>query len=661
MTEAFGPHSKQDLGIAPAQEKMERQMSQNAAQPIEVDRPDVRALFLGPKSENRQFFLDNVESLLEEHIHWRRNYHPLDKAVFTHVDTKDATFQRTQGHTQDILEELTSRLKASATPWFSTRYLGHMNSDTLMVSNLAEIATLLYNPNNVAYEASVATSQMEHEVGRDLCTLYGYDDKSWGHITADGTIANYEGLWLARNLKSFPMAVKAVAPELVEGKSDWELLNHSVDEALTLMDEVKKDPSLMAKVLSATARGKGMGDFEGKVLVPGTRHYSWDKACDILGIGVENLIKVPLDEYYRTDMAALAAILDQCIADQTPVIAVINVVGTTEEGAVDDIAQMVELRAEYAAKGLNFFFHVDAAYGGYGRALFLDEDNRFMELDEVRARLAEDGLAIDGQWPSHNTWAGYRAAAESDCVTIDPHKMGYVPYAAGGVIFRDRRMLGLVSYTAAYVFEGADADNLDEGLGSVTMEGSKAGMTAAGVWAAHRLLPLNYSGYGQVIGRSWASARRFMQVLGEVERLEVAGRTVVLKPVVADADFNMICMAFNFEGNTDLELMNLLNQEMYYNFSYEYGPLYKGDWITSHTVLDRDVYGESPVPFLRTLGITAQEWGRVGRVTILRSSVMHPWIAEASEYPQQWHTFQQIVAEKLAGVIPGVLARHEGR
>ena len=32
------------------------------------------------------------------------------------------------------------------------------------------------------------------------------------------------------------------------------------------------------------------------------------------------------------------------------------------------------------------------------------------------------------------------------------------------------------------------------------LEGSKAGATAASVWAAHRTLPLNITGYGKLIG-----------------------------------------------------------------------------------------------------------------------------------------------------------------
>ena len=48
--------------------------------------------------------------------------------------------------------------------------------------------------------------------------------------------------------------------------------------------------------------------------------------------------------------------------------------------------------------------------------------------------------------------------------------MGYIPYAAGGIALKDRRILSLVSYSAAYVFE--NQQNPEMNLGSVILEGS---------------------------------------------------------------------------------------------------------------------------------------------------------------------------------------------
>lgn len=87
-----------------------------------------------------------------------------------------------------------------------------------MPAILGWLMTVLYNPNNVAFEASPITTILgwaslrtshsrltfiapELDVGTQLCTLLGYDvDASdpaagWGHIACDGTVANLESIW----------------------------------------------------------------------------------------------------------------------------------------------------------------------------------------------------------------------------------------------------------------------------------------------------------------------------------------------------------------------------------------------------------------------------------------------------------------------------------
>lgn len=71
---------------------------------------------------------------------------------------------------------------------------------------LGYFMTMLYNPNNVALEASPLTTVAELKAGEQLCNLFGYntDEKekkkeeplAWGHITCDGTIANLESIWV---------------------------------------------------------------------------------------------------------------------------------------------------------------------------------------------------------------------------------------------------------------------------------------------------------------------------------------------------------------------------------------------------------------------------------------------------------------------------------
>ncbi|HRW35699.1 MAG TPA: pyridoxal-dependent decarboxylase, partial [Thermotogota bacterium] len=180
--------------------------------------------------------------LMDDHADWRKFFHPDDHPVVTEDEKSDEDFQDTLQKTREALVDLAGQLQDSSTPWFSPRYLGHMNTDTLMAANLGYMLTILYNPNNCAYEGSPATTSLEIEVGRQLAALMGYDQKkAWGHITSGGTIANYEAIWLARNLASFPLAVRACCPELVAGLEQWQLLNLSTAKILDLIDQTKEN------------------------------------------------------------------------------------------------------------------------------------------------------------------------------------------------------------------------------------------------------------------------------------------------------------------------------------------------------------------------------------------------------------------------------------
>ena len=88
-------------------------------------------------------------------------------------------------------------------PFWNPRYQAHMCMDMSMPALLGYFATMLFNPNNVAFEASPFTTQIEVEVGKQLSTMFGYEvnegdplkPSAWGHITCDGTVANLESIW----------------------------------------------------------------------------------------------------------------------------------------------------------------------------------------------------------------------------------------------------------------------------------------------------------------------------------------------------------------------------------------------------------------------------------------------------------------------------------
>ena len=609
---------------------------------------NLKAMFLGPKSENEDIFEESLLRLFNDHAEWRKNYHPEDDTIIKVSDERKESFIVSKDRMKEVLIELSSKLRSGSVPWHSPRFLGHMNSETLMPALLGYFAAMLYNGNNVAYESSPATSQMEEEVGEDFCKLVGFNKNGWGHICADGSIANYEGLWYARNIKSIPIAMKEVTPELVEGKSEWELLNLSVCEILDLMD---KAGDKLDEIKEHSARG--MGDKIrklGKWLIPQTKHYSWLKAADILGLGVEAVVPVKVDNNYRMDMNELRKTIDEITKNNIPILGVVGVVGSTEEGAVDHIDEIAKIRDEFSKKGINFYIHVDAAYGGYARSIFLDEDYSFIEEDNLHNKMLEHGAILDNNttWPSSDVYNAFKAMEKADTITIDPHKMGYIPYSAGGIIVKDKRMRDSISYFATYVFEkGADIPSL---LGAFMLEGSKAGATAASVWTAHKVLPLNITGYGKLIGAGNEGAYKLYEKIKNQKSYNIGDKIVDIYPLVLP-DFNMVDFVFNIRGNKDLKLMNDLNHDFYEEASYVKEELYVNDFLTSHTDFTFEDYGDSPLSFVEGCGIPKEEWDKVKKVTILRACVLSPFLNCEKVFDEYMEKMDKAIVEKLQNIL----------
>jgi glutamate/tyrosine decarboxylase-like PLP-dependent enzyme len=85
-------------------------------------------------------------------------------------------------------------------PFFHPDYAGQMLKPPHPVAVAGYLAGMLVNTNNHALDGGPATSEMEKEVVADLAAMFGLPAEALGHLTASGTIANLEALWVAREL-----------------------------------------------------------------------------------------------------------------------------------------------------------------------------------------------------------------------------------------------------------------------------------------------------------------------------------------------------------------------------------------------------------------------------------------------------------------------------
>ncbi|OYQ78388.1 tyrosine decarboxylase [Wohlfahrtiimonas chitiniclastica] len=606
---------------------------------------NIHAVFIGDQAENGDRFAKILNQLVQDHLSWRKDYLPTDRPGITEAEQKTPDFIATDERMSGVMNELSRRLRSGSVPWNSAgRYWGQMNSETLLPAIAAYSFAMLWNPNNVALESSMATSEMEAEIGADFAKLFDFNE-GWGHISADGSIANLEGIWYARCVKSIPLALQKVLPEKVAGKSEWQLLNMSVEEILEICESLTPEEYDAVKAASSRS-GRNIPKL-GKWIVPQTKHYSWVKAADIIGVGLDQIVQVPVKTNYRQNVEELEKIIRDLAAQKTPILGVVVVVGTTEEGAIDEVDKVVALREKLKAEGIYFYIHCDAAYGGYGRSLFIKETGEFAEYDELPELYKQHNVFSYDVKISEDIYNGYKAIKDVESVTIDPHKMGYVPYAAGGIAIKYKAMRNIISYFAPYVFE--KAIKAPDMLGAFTLEGSRAGATAAAVWAAHRCVPLDITGYGRLTATSIEAAWRFRDFLSTLT-FNINGMTIKAHPL-NHPDLNMVDWVFKIEGETSLAATNNLNEEIFKYSSYLHGNDFNNRFLTSHTAFSTEDYGDSPLPFLTSIGFSEQEWKNVKSVTLLRAAIMTPYLTNDALFDYYATSIKQALEQRITEVL----------
>ncbi len=534
----------------------------------------LEALFLGTHGDNAAKMYELMAFAVAGNVESRNNYHPEDPDYINDAVRNSEAYKSTTAIMEIEYFKLIEQLKGSGA-FFSMRSIGHMLWDIPMPGILGYFAALMYNQNNVAAEASPVTTLMEMYVGNELCKLLGYTVRpfdtgpfqllqgvvaGWGHITCDGSVANLEALWMARNLKFYAASVRAALQKeavlqpaknfqvtLLNGSKaalltldDWTVLNLPIDEVLkiplTICNEFKEISmgDFNDAVSNYSVQNIGYHELLSKYLpsitqspislCTATRHYSWPKGAAILGIGSNNMVSVVVDNRARMDINALQTALERCLTEKVPLLNVVVIIGSTEESAVDPLKDILALRETYRAKGMEFAIHADAAWGGYYKTMLNSAD----DSDPTKFTLIDD-QAMAALPMSDYVAEQYKVLQMSDSITIDPHKSGYVPYPSGGLCYRNSAMRNLVSFTAPVVYHGG----VDPTVGVYGVEGSKPGAAAAAVYFSHKVIRPNTDGYGKISGECHFNAKRLYAALVCLNIADLPFFVVPLVPIPA--------------------------------------------------------------------------------------------------------------------------------
>jgi glutamate/tyrosine decarboxylase-like PLP-dependent enzyme len=621
------------------------------------------AWFGGPKAENGPWFSGWITRITDDYYAWRRNYFPEDGVVI------DSSLRRRNecfaDSFDDRLTELLARLKADV-PIQSPRYAAHMVAEQTLPSIAAYFAAMLYNPNNVTADVAPVTVRLELQAGRLLSRMIGYDDESWSHLCSGGTAANIEALWVARAVKYLPLLVRDVRSQInlmsaraadapLDGP-DSALLSFSPTQALACYHRLWRDiaqqggrDELATHARQAAAASRynvgehGIGAVcaalgsSPVLILPESHHYCFEKALDILGIGRSSVVSVRVDCDFRARVDDLEATLDRVQREGRHVLAVVAVLGSTEEGSIDPLDRIAALREsrEAAGKG-SFWLHGDAAYGGYLRTVTIPE-RIGLGSPAARVRIGDKVSEVPLTLPEHEECAALEAMPRCDSVTIDPHKLGYIPYPAGAICFRSNLVKPLMRQVAPYLEDAPgdiDAERASESVGLYVLEGSKPGASAAAVWLSHTLIPLDTSGHGKLMRENIRNAcelhallENFPALANEANAPASAARAVCL----CAPGSNIVCYAFRpVAAGSTLAQINALNRALFDKFSLNSGQrVLEQSFFVSRTSLSARQYSLDTVgPFLARLGVSPQEYTDQG-VFLLRSVLMNPWYGYA--------------------------------
>ncbi|MBN2061722.1 MAG: aminotransferase class V-fold PLP-dependent enzyme [Deltaproteobacteria bacterium] len=418
----------------------------------------LRKLFIMPDSPDKfvefgKDLLEMIHDFFQEKggIHSKSTLPELSK-IFDQTALPDNPYL-----IKDVLAEIKKKIIDHSVKVGNPYYIGHMTSAIPYFMIHLEMIIASLNQNQVKIETAKASSFVERELTAWFHRLIfnkknGFYKKniqnphvSLGNITADGTLSNMTALMVARE-KAFP-----------PGGDFQGLRATGVNEALDHYGYSKA-------VILVSARG----------------HYSIRKAANVLGLGEENVITIPVDDGNHIDIKKLqrkvAQLQDRNYRPKTKIIAIIGIAGTTETGNIDDLESIGEI-----ARRAGAHFHVDACWGG--PTLLVDEYRHL-----------------------------FKGIEKADSVSIDAHKLLYCPMSMGLVLFNNEKDLNTIRHSSNYIIRKNSVD-----MGRFTIEGSRS-FACLKPWAALKII--SRKGYGLLLGHALKTTDYMKKKLDSCDNFE---------------------------------------------------------------------------------------------------------------------------------------------
>lgn len=237
-------------------------------------------------------------------------------------------------------------------------------------------------------------------------------------------------------------------------------------------------------------------------------HMAMQKAVELIGIGDENLRRVPVDKEFRMQTRALEKMIREDRRAGKEPICVVGTAGTVNTGAFDDLEALAEICRD---EGL--WFHVDGAFG-------------------IWTRLAPK--------LRHLT----KGAEEADSLAFDLHKWISLTYDIGCVLVRDEAAhLKAFAVTPDYLkTTGVKAS----GIQDYGIDLSRR-FRALKVWMSFK--EHGTRKYGELVQQNVDQAGYLEDLIIQAPELEL----------LAPVPLNIVCFRYRCEGLSEAQLNDLNN------------------------------------------------------------------------------------------------------
>jgi aromatic-L-amino-acid decarboxylase len=320
-----------------------------------------------------------------------------------------------------------------------------------------------FGPSGLPAAAPRAPSTLEAVLGEFSTrvaphTVSAYHPRSFGYFTPPPLLASVAGevlaqiaqqgidVWHAGPIGAFveEEVLRWLCDLVGYGEGSFGILTSGGVMANFIAMALVRDVHLSRVRGAPPARGRALEGV--RVYTSDQTHFSIGRALDEQGFPPETLALVPADHDFRLRGGALHDAIRRDRAAGLLPIAIAAVAGSTNTGAVDAVGELADV-AE--AEGL--WLHVDAAYGAAAR-LSARDAGRVPDLERAQS------------------------------VTVDPHKWLFQAYDIGGLMVRERGVLGEAFggrrpeyYRAGHERNGSDGHGAaDSAQGSTPAAGDMA-------------------------------------------------------------------------------------------------------------------------------------------------------------------------------------------